>query len=317
MFCRKEIIEIGCKGETMLKRVLKTLKFLLSHPFNQGRPLSALFRYVRWQIGSRLVPGSVAVPFVENTRLLVSPGMTGATGNVYTGLHDFEDMSFVRHLLRDDDFFIDIGANVGVYTILAAGAGARCIAVEPIPSTYDRLLDNVHLNRLNDRVTPMNIGLASKPGHLMFTSKLDTVNRVVSAGEPKYASTTTVPVETLDAVMDRMSERSPRCIKIDVEGFESDVLDGAAEVLRDEGLWAVVLEINESAEAYGFDSEEVFRRMISFGFRTMRYAPFQRRLAPMSHGWNLTGNTLFVRNPERVGKRLQSAPPFCVLNINV
>lgn len=67
------------------------------------------------------MPGPVAVPFVENTRLLVGTGMAGATGNVYAGLHEFQDMAFVLHALRPSSFFLDGGANVGVYTVVAGG----------------------------------------------------------------------------------------------------------------------------------------------------------------------------------------------------
>ena len=45
--------------------------------------------------------------------------MHGVTGNVYCGLHDFAEMSFMLHLLRAGDLFADIGANVGSYTVLA------------------------------------------------------------------------------------------------------------------------------------------------------------------------------------------------------
>lgn len=47
--------------------------------------------------------------------------MRGATGNVYVGLHEFESMGFVLHVLRSSSAFIDVGANVGAYTVLAAG----------------------------------------------------------------------------------------------------------------------------------------------------------------------------------------------------
>ncbi len=59
---------------------------------------------------------------------------------------------FLLHFLRCDDLFVDIGANIGSYTVLAgAVVGATCLAVKPIPSTYESLLDNIHLNRLEKK----------------------------------------------------------------------------------------------------------------------------------------------------------------------
>ncbi|TMC68336.1 MAG: FkbM family methyltransferase, partial [Chloroflexi bacterium] len=92
---------------------------------------------VRWQFVSRLIAGPIALPFVEGTSLFAMRGMTGATGNWYCGLHEVREMAFVLHLLRAKDHFLDVGANVGSYTVLAGGAvGARVTAVEPIPETF-------------------------------------------------------------------------------------------------------------------------------------------------------------------------------------
>ena len=80
--------------------ILNTLSFLLNHPLSRGRKLQILRRFAAWQIGARLVPGPVVCPFANGSWLLARPGMTGATGNVYVGLHEFEDMAFVLHVLR-------------------------------------------------------------------------------------------------------------------------------------------------------------------------------------------------------------------------
>ncbi|MFP6657430.1 MAG: FkbM family methyltransferase, partial [Pirellulales bacterium] len=140
-------------------QLIRTLRTVRNHPLNRSNRMAAMMRTLRWQVGSRLLSSGTVIPFTKRTRLLVKRGMTGATGNIYCGLHDFEDMAFVLHLLRTEDTFVDIGANVGTYTVLASGqVGARSIAIEPIPQTFEHLLDNVFLNRLNDRVTLHNCG---------------------------------------------------------------------------------------------------------------------------------------------------------------
>ena len=129
------------------------------------------------------MPGPVAVSFVNDTRLLVSSGMTGATGNIYCGLHEFVDMGFLLHLLRPGDMFYDIGANVGSYTILASAAiGAQSVSLEPVPQTFHFLQDNIRLNGVSERVTALNAGVGHVNGVLRFTSDLDTVNHVLKMG---------------------------------------------------------------------------------------------------------------------------------------
>src|SRR2546425_5750897 len=131
--------------------------------------------------------------------LPVAPGMTGATGNIYAGLHDFEEMSFVAHLLRENDLFVDVGANVGSYTLLAcAAARARCITLEPLPSTFACLQQNLRLNGLESRVDARNIGAGAERGVLRFTDKLGCCNRVLLAGETGGIE---VPVLPLDEVV--------------------------------------------------------------------------------------------------------------------
>ena len=129
--------------------MFNTLRFITSHPLGRRDKWATVLRYLRWQIGSRIAQGPIAVDFINNTRLLVRPGMTGATGNIYCGLHEFEDMAFLLHFLRPSDLFVDIGANIGSYTILASAViGAHGIAFEPVPQTFQSLIDNIHLNRI-------------------------------------------------------------------------------------------------------------------------------------------------------------------------
>ena len=203
--------------------LLSLLAFVSRHPLNQGSRARACGRVLRWQIASRFGPGAVAVPFIDSTRLLVTPGMTGATGNWYCGLHEANDMGFVLHYLRSSDTFWDIGANIGSYTILAAGAaGARAVAIEPIPSTFAILRANIRLNDLDDKVLLINGGLAAEPGTLRFTGDLDTMNHALGPGETN-ACEISVNVTTLDTLA---RDTPATFIKIDVEGFESAVLEG-------------------------------------------------------------------------------------------
>lgn len=179
---------------------LQLLRYVWDHPLNARGRFAAIGRVIRWQLGSRLLPGVVALPYVEGTCLFASHGMTGATGNWYCGLHEFAEMAFVLHVLRQDEHFVDVGANVGSYTVLAAGAvGARTTAVEPIPSTFEHLRRNVALNGLDERVRCRRAGLSDRDGVLRFTSTLDTVNHVLAAGEDLPAID--VPVTTLDALV--------------------------------------------------------------------------------------------------------------------
>jgi FkbM family methyltransferase len=289
--------------------IINTLNFITKHPLNERRKLKAVRHWLSWQIGSRLVPGPVAVDFVNDTMLLVSPGMTGATGNVYTGLHEFQDMAFVLHLLRQGDTFVDVGANVGAYTVLAGVVNARCISIEPIKSAFDHLILNIRLNGIGNIVDARNIGISSHQGILKFTKGLDTVNHVAVGSEASGIALSEVEVDTLDNVI---AEVQPVLIKIDVEGFETEVVAGAERVLSKKSLLAVIMELNGSGQRYNYNEWELYKRMIDYGFTPCSYIPFGRSLEVLNEEYKPAGNTLFVKDLEAVKRRLEIAPPFSV-----
>lgn len=245
------------------------------------------------------MPGPVLVPFTDRAQLVVRPGMTGATCNIYTGMHDLAEMAFTAHLLRPSDLFGDVGANVGVYTVLAgAVAGARCIAFEPAPETTRHLRANVIVNALAAEIVEAAVGRS--PGRIHFSIGHDTVNHVASSDERGVE----VPVVTLDDYV-----RGATLLKIDVEGFEREVLEGASEVLADNRLLAVIMETNGSGEAYGTSDNELATIMSQAGFACYTYNPFQRRLEAGSP----EKNGIFVRDVDAVASRLREAPSFTVL----
>src|SRR4029453_12291641 len=168
------------------------------HPLNRGRPLKAIWRYLRWQTSSLLAPGPVAFSFVNDTLLLATFGMAGATGNCYAGLYEFEDMAFIAHLLRPGELFVDVGANVGAYNVRAGAVGARCLALEPVAATFAHLARNVNLNGLGDRVVLENVAVGARAGTVRFTEQLGAMNRVATDADRAAVE---VPVRTLDELM--------------------------------------------------------------------------------------------------------------------
>lgn len=289
--------------------VINTLRFIANHPLNEGQKLKGMLRFAKWQIGSRLVPGETVYEWVKGSKFLVRAGETGLTGNIYAGLQEFAEMAYLVHVLGRDDLFVDVGANVGSYTILACAAvGARGCSIEPVPATYKRLIENIRINHLENTVDCHNIGIGSEPGTVRFSSDMDVGNRALAQGEYR-AGGISVPVSTLDALL---WEQTPALIKIDVEGYETAVLDGADETLRRQTLHSVIMEINGSGAKYGFDESRIFKKMSDFGFGTYSYSPWSREIIEVAAVDCSRENTIFIRNVEAVRSRLKNAPPLVV-----
>jgi ribosomal protein L11 methylase PrmA len=159
----------------------RTHNFFSKHPITQGALTSAWIRFGWWQFVSRLKK-EIIFDWIEGQRLIARRGMTGATGNIYTGLHEFTDMMLPLHFLRSGDLFLDIGANVGSYSVLASGVcGATTWAFEPDPEAASTLQRNIEVNRLESLVTVHHVALGSEPGEVPFSVGMDTTNQVLQS----------------------------------------------------------------------------------------------------------------------------------------
>lgn len=276
--------------------MLATLAFITGHPLNSRRPWAALWRYAHWQVTSR-VREEIEIDWIDGAKLVVRRGMTGATGNIYCGLHEFAEMGFLLHALRPEDLFIDVGANVGCYTVLASAVcGARTLAVEPDDIAMHSLMQNLKVNGIEERVRAVATALGSQKGQVRFTFGRDTTNRIATDAD---THTREVRMECLD---DIVSGTRPTFMKLDVEGHEAMVLAGAAKTLQDPSLLAI------ESEDYG---AETVALLDAAGFKRFRYDPFTRELTPNFESRSNMApafNALFVRDVEACEQRIKMAP---------
>lgn len=300
-----------------MNKLLYTARFvgwILKHPLNKGHSIKALGRYARWQLGSRLLGHPVVYPFVNDLRMYLRTGFWGATGIVYFGLEEYADMAFCAHLLRPGDLFVDVGTCFGTYSLLASGvAGARTIAFEPNPATAYWLEQNVELNQLGGLVEVRKSALGAETGTARFTSDLRSASHVVASGVA-VVDAIDVPLTTLDCELDGIE---PTVLKIDVEGYERNVLDGGAEVLIKDSLLAVIMEDVGLGKRYQ-TSSDIHQRMLGLGFSSYRYLPEQRQLVDLAGKPNYQdGNTLYLRKLAQIQERLACARPFRVLDRSI
>ncbi len=286
------------------------MNFIAQHPLAKKNKWGAYNRFFSWQLKQAINPRARKCPFVEESVLLIERGMIGATGNIYVGLLEFEDMAFVLHFLRPGDIMGDIGANVGVYTILAAkNTGAKVLAIEPIPAAFHHLVDNVKLNNVGHLAIILNCGAADRNGELEFTATMDAVNHVADREEKmKEAGLIKVPVKTPDEIF---QNNKPVLLKIGVEGFEMAVIKGAKSLLESDNLCAIIIELNGSGMRYGFSDDQIHEELFSFGFSPYQYDPFNRKIKSIVRPGNL--NTIYLRNEDRILERITSSRKFNVI----
>lgn len=258
------------------------VRYVWTHPSNSGRRLRALLRAVRYQALTRLLGRRALARLGERSRLWVDPHRTAASMVLYANPPDLPEMLVWRRALGDGGLFVDVGANVGTYTLWAAEQGAEVIALEPAADTFGLLEENIALNRY--RVTAVRAAAGDHCGTARFTVGLDAGNSLAPDGA---AATDLVTVDSL------IGDRRVTGMKVDVEGFEIDVLRGAVRALADRRIGLIQIEWNHaSALAVGTDRRPIAELLACHGYRL--YRPDRRgQLIPVtSHDY---GADVFAR----------------------
>ncbi len=284
-----------------MNTIANLAEYFARHPLTRRAPYRAWARFIAWQVRSRF-QDDVVLPWISGQRLVVRRGMTGATGNVYAGLHEFADMILLLHFLRAGDLFLDIGANVGSYTVLASGVcRARTWAFEPDPNTAAALQRNLTINSLGGIVTIHEVALGDADGEVAFTIGHDTMNRVATMSE---GGVRTVRQRRLDDVVGDMA---PIMLKIDVEGYEHAVLLGARQLLSRGCVEVVEIETL---------TPQIEGLLADGGLTRVWYDPFTRELLDKPRAVPAS-NAVFVRDRKLVSERLKSAKAVEVLGQSI
>ena len=161
-------------------------------------------------------------------------------------------------------------------------------------------MDNVLINKVEQNVKAFNIGLGSEISKIHFTKSLDTINHVATKEE---IDTIEVKIDTLDNLL--MNEQCPSLIKIDVEGYENQVINGAEKTLENQSLKAIIIELNGSGSRYGYDDENIHLKLLQYGFKPYCYNPKGKELKALETFGN--HNTLYLRDVNFIEERIKSS----------
>jgi FkbM family methyltransferase len=296
----------------LLDRLRRRLEVLRNHPVARRQPLHVLSRFAT----AELINTWLGYPFFAShdfgVDLIVEKGHHATRSHYFFGLQDFADELFVIHFLRNDELFIDIGANLGIFSIVVAAAtGARVVAVEPSPSSSQIFKRHLALNALADRVSLVEACAGNVNDAAFIRNTVDMDNFIVPGGEPVEAGMVKMPMIRIDDVVDGTI---PCLMKMDVEGFEMQALKGATRLLNQENLQAITVEISNLSHRFGVSPEDTHQFVAGFGFRAATYDPLTRTLMPLSQQDRSRPTTLYnyktiyVRNVDEARKRLSAAP---------
>lgn len=201
-----------------------------------------------------------------------------ATPYALLGLGSYEsnETAFLKSVFHDGDLFLDIGANLGWYSLVLGkhAPGGRIYAFEPVPETVSRLEKNIALNQLNN-VEAVCLGLFNKEDELafLFADDVSGATSLKMAGQGRGA----LPVReilcrtnTLDNVC-QQGDLVPTLMKVDVEGAELMVMEGALSTLKHRPIILMELLRKWSLE-FGYHPNDVFALLASFGYQAWTFS---------------------------------------------
>lgn len=186
---------------------------------------------------------------------------------VYLGIFEPKESAWVRRYLKPGMTFVDAGANIGYYSLLAAslvGERGRVYAFEPSPYVYERLTRIVSENHVA-QITALPLALSDEPGRAELYSQIGTHNHSPSLVVHATGTSVEVGVTTLKSVMQDAGIGQIDLIKMDIQGFEPNLIKGAGRAI--EKVRAILTEI----DAYwlrenGSSPQALYDLLIGLGF---------------------------------------------------
>jgi FkbM family methyltransferase len=231
-------------------------------------------------------PGDRPVQYklAEHVDVRLHPEGEIAEFMAFPSLFEKVDFELVATYLKSGMRVLDIGANIGAYSILAdksVGPEGTVWAFEPSTESYRRMLKNLHLNACHG-VHPLQVALSDQADtflELKADRGFGDAYRYLSTGPSGDGVGEEVPVTTLDSFASKNSVARVDFMKVDVEGGEYRIFRGAQQLLRDSHNVVVMFESDpEWCERAGCKTEDSFNlfRSLGFGLYCWRGA----------HGWS-------------------------------
>jgi FkbM family methyltransferase len=287
------------RGLTWRERAQYTKKRLISRS-----------RYKHWRSlsGERYVETELQ----EGFRMRLPPSSLTSLC-MYCEEYEMNERIFLKNFLRPGDTFVDVGAHVGLFTVLAGhyvGATGRVYAFEPCSETYRRLLENVELNGLAN-VFCRRTAMSNRRGRVELTMSLDGYDGCNSLARPFLGNH--FGAESVDSIAwDEFAGEQGLAgrvamMKIDVEGWETQSLDGGARTLsRDDAPILQVEFCDRAAATSGSSCRELYRALESLGYKMFIYDAKNRTIVPdplRDSYWVV--NLIAAKRPDYVMARLR------------
>ena len=207
----------------------------------------------------------VVMNWIDGLKLRIYPKNEVFRALFVRGIYDPNLIVTVNTLLHKGGTFIDVGANMGYFSLLASkvvGEDGRILAIEPSSRDFTRLVDNVNINHLSN-INPYRLAISDKKGTTKLSvaceerSSLNTLGTSFGFKGIEKVAIEDVETDTIDAIVEKEGIKSVDVLKIDIEGSEMVALQGAKNTIE-KYRPVILLGTNEGAlSACGVDIKDL------------------------------------------------------------
>lgn len=158
----------------------------------------------------------------------------------------------------DANVYMDIGANIGWYSLCAIKAGyTSVVSIEANPDTFSSLRNNIKINKFDSKITALNLAISNEQKILGITDSASSDQNTILSSDPDAIKVFSV---TVDELITHLSINEKIYLKIDVEGAEHLVIEGATASLSKGIISGISIEVVEKNKEY------VMKKMLEHGF---------------------------------------------------
>jgi FkbM family methyltransferase len=253
-----------------LRQFANSIKSILANPHvSRG---NGIVRHLHWQY-LKVFDRFPLELGISRSRIIAAHKRCGVSALIYSQhLYNYNNMKLLQALLHEGGDFLDIGANIGSYTLIGSEQDkARVYAFEPHPETFRLLQQNVELNRRRN-VVVFNCALGQTDGKVFLTNDAGSATNHIA---PTWSDRTlAVPCARADSICVRHGI-CPQYVKLDVEGFEYDVLVGFGRDLQSVDL--LMIEVNGLSDHRSRGRGDIHALLTSNGLTGPWRCDFDRR----------------------------------------
>jgi FkbM family methyltransferase len=279
---------------------LNELRWLFSHGIARKHPMRTIWRLLSWEL-IRFSNVPVESRYDGEFDITLMPNEGASRLAYYFGVSEPELFAFYEGFLKPGMTVVDAGANIGLHTLFFAkrvGPEGRVYAFEPGQSAFGRLQSHVERNQIAN-VRCFHCALGASEGVVSITENCkDNSRNFVVETSSGTAGARSVSLRCLDRVLKEEGVARIDFLKIDVEGFEPQVLKGASSYLRQQLIGVLQLELDDSILARsGYTAARVSNMLYDAGYRCAEWSYQSRSFRPANKS---SFNTFFVAESELV-----------------